>query len=286
MLPVGSCGGMRSQVGDAELGVFSKEVRGQGYTEPPCRSSAHLRVCLLIPTFNEVNNIETLLRKLREIPEIRWIVIVDDNSSDGTKETLRQLRTVDSRIVLYSRRGRKGLGTALQEGMQFCVANFEFDRLVQMDADLSHDPSFVRILINSQCDLTIGSRYVDGGHVRGWNFKRLLMSRSANFFARIALGIDVRDFTSGYRSLGPRLARLVASEANCGGYEFQVETILLASTYGFKVEEKPITFYERRLGQSKLASFDEIRRLLGFLLKNNILVRAIRGQPAQQASRG
>jgi len=224
-------------------------------------------VIVLIPTYNEVDNIEPLIHSLENQGCIEWIQIVDDNSTDGTLEILSTLQEKYDNLFVHPRPGLLGLGTALKDGFHLALENFPFKRLVQMDGDLSHDPNDIPTMLLSGANVVIGSRYVLGSRIVGWSMYRKLMSRGANFLARTLLGLRARDVTSGFRVYSRRAVEIIAEEANCKGYEFQVEVVWLAEKWGLDIEEVPITFTERLRGKSKLRDLSEVKRLITFVLK-------------------
>ncbi|GAB4818235.1 hypothetical protein N2152v2_005281 [Parachlorella kessleri] len=182
------------------------------------------------------------------------IVIVDDNSPDGTQDIVRQLQKLygEDRILLRPRPGKLGLGTAYVHGLQFVTGDF----VILMDADLSHHPKYIPAMIKKQqqtnCDIVTGTRYKHGGGVYGWTFKRKLTSRGANFLAQTLLQPGVSDLTGSFRLFRKpvleHLMRLVKSK----GYAFQMEVVVRARQLGYTVEEVPIVFVDRIFGKSKL----------------------------------
>ena len=224
-------------------------------------------VLVLIPTYNEVGNIDPLINSLEDQDCIDWILFVDDSSTDGTLEKLQVLQEKYDNLFIYQRPKKRGLGTALRDGFRIALERFPFNLLVQMDSDLSHDPAFIPKMLLSRSKVVVGSRYVDGGKILGWSLYRKLLSRGANFLARTLLGLKVRDVTSGYRMYSRRAVKTLAWETSCRGYEFQVEAIWLTQKHGMEVEEIPIMFTERFCGESKLHGVSEVRKLLTFLLK-------------------
>lgn len=222
----------------------------------------------LIPVVNEARNIPPLVERLEAIRTLDWALFVIDESTDGTEHVLAQLRKQHPWIRTYRRHGRRGLGIALQEGMRFAVANYSFDRIVALDADLSHDPRSIPRLLRYDADLVLGSRYVNGAGIAGWTVRRRLLSWGANLLARLLLGVPYRDLTTGFRVYSRWLAKEVAQRAQCGGYEFQVEGVGIAHRLRLSIREVPILFGERAHGLSKLSARYEIRRFVTFLLRS------------------
>lgn len=217
-----------------------------------------LNTSIVIPTFNEAENLPIIIQQLLDlnIPTNK-ILIVDDNSPDGTGEIADQLaKKHTGKIDVLHRQGKLGLGTAYIEGFKFCL-NHGADQIVQMDADFSHNPEKVIVLLKNldQYDMVLGSRYIEGGSLdHEWAFWRKGLSSFGNFYARVILGMPILDVTGGFRAwrretlLGIPLDR-VKSE----GYAFQVEMGYIAHLKGFKIKEVPIYFADRSRGDSKMS---------------------------------
>ncbi len=201
---------------------------------------------VVVPTLNEVENIGRLVDALSSLGLA--VLVVDDASPDGTAAAARARGA-----EVIERHGVRGLGPAYRDGFAWALAG-GFDPIVQMDADFSHDPADVPRLIAAGSDLTIGSRYVAGGGTRNWGLGRRVLSRGGSLYARLWLGVPVRDLTGGFKCWrADLLGRVLAQPLECDGYAFQVETTLAAHRLGAHVGEVPIVFTERRLGQSKLS---------------------------------
>jgi dolichol-phosphate mannosyltransferase len=207
-------------------------------------------VSIVIPTYDERQNLTRLVSAIAENLDGPYeIVVVDDASPDGTADLARDLAKRYP-LILISRPAKGGLGSAYREG--FAAARGEL--VFEMDADLSHDPRHVRELVaavRAGADIAVGSRYVEGGRVVGWNAYRRIVSGIGNGLARLALGLRVRDVTSGYRCYTREAAQLVQL-AKSDGYGFQVEALYLAKRHGMRIAEVPITFENRTVGKSKL----------------------------------
>ena len=224
------------------------------------------RVLVVLPTYNEVENLERAVRAVREIGYDT--LVVDDSSPDGTAEVAARLASSDPGVHLIVRPGKQGLGSAYVAGFTCGLAR-GYDYLVEMDADGSHRPEHLPEMVGQamRCGcLVIGSRYVHGGSVSGWAWHRKLLSWGANVYTRALLGIRVRDATSGYRCF-PRtvleaigLDRIVSQ-----GYSFQIEMVYRCLKRGFSVWEVPIQFEDRMAGQSKV-SHGEVRKALSTVL--------------------
>jgi len=217
-----------------------------------------LKTYVVIPTYNEAENIPLIAEALfgLGINELH-LLIVDDNSPDGTGQIAESLKTIyGSKLQVLHREGKKGLGTAYLEGFQLSLDN-EAEAIVQMDADFSHDPQKVLELLDTldQVDLVIGSRYVEGGKLdEGWAAWRKRLSSFGNFYARVILGMPILDVTGGFRAwrrdtlLGIPLERVKSQ-----GYAFQVEMAYLAYLKGYRMKEIPIYFADRERGDSKMS---------------------------------
>ena len=213
------------------------------------------KLSVIIPTYNEIQNIKKLIYQIIEIlPEIN-ILIVDDNSPDGTGEYVRELSSVDSRVKLLSRPGKLGLGTAYVAGFKYMLEN-GYEIAYQMDADFSHDP---KELLNMQKeiennDVVIGSRYIKGVNVINWPMKRLLLSYFANKYTKIVTGIPVCDATGGFKCFRKEVLQTInLDKIKSNGYSFQIEMNFKAWKRGFKIKEIPIIFYDRTEGNSKMS---------------------------------
>lgn len=216
-----------------------------------------MKTLIIIPTYNEKDNIERLLPAIAHLnlPQLE-VLVVDDSSPDGTSQKVAQLAATISLPVHLLRRGQKqGLGKAYIAGFHWALAQ-DYDFVISMDADFSHDPVDIpRFLqVGPGVDLVIGSRYIPGGRVVGWNLSRQLNSRGANMVTRAALGIAVKDVTAGYRRYSRRfLQSLDMAAILSSGYAFQVEMVLHGLKNTFIVQEIPILFIDRRVGESKIS---------------------------------
>lgn len=210
---------------------------------------------IIIPTYNEIENIEKLLHTVWSfIPDIH-ILIVDDNSPDGTGEYIKQLSNKDSRVHIIQRSTKLGLGTAYKEGFKYAIEK-EYDYIFEMDADFSHNPSELPKFIDKMkdYDLVIGSRYVTGISVINWPLSRLILSSFANIYARKMTGVPVKDLTSGFKCYSRKvLETLPFDRIQSDGYGFQIETVFWAYRKRFKLYELPIVFVDRMQGTSKMS---------------------------------
>jgi dolichol-phosphate mannosyltransferase len=210
---------------------------------------------VIVPTYNERDNLPVLAHALMEYPEVS-LLVVDDQSPDGTGALADELaRAYPGRIEVMHRTARRGLGRSYVDGIR-SVIDRPVDVICQMDSDLSHDPRHLRDLIaaSAHADVVIGSRYVPGGAVVNWPLRRRLLSRFANAYIRLVTRISPRDCTSGYRCWRREaLARVPLDDSGSEGYSFLVEMLFAASALGLRFAEVPITFVERRQGESKLS---------------------------------
>lgn len=215
------------------------------------------RSLVIIPTYNEAENIQPLLTKVIQFPVD--VLIIDDNSPDQTAEQVLKLKssldTESHRIHLIQRSGKLGLGTAYLKGFQWALER-DYENILQMDADFSHDPQDIpRFLEASKSsDLVLGTRYIPGGGIEGWSWFRNFLSRSANLYARLALGIPLHDLTGGFKCYCRKaLASLDLTKIHSEGYAFQIETTAKVFKKGFSIKEIPIFFQDRTRGKSKLS---------------------------------
>jgi len=214
-----------------------------------------MRTVVVVPTYNEAENVEEFVRRLGEAAPDLELLIVDDASPDGTADLAEKVFAGRPGYRVYRRTGPRGLGRSYIDAFQRVIGE-GYDRVVQMDADLSHDPKYLPALTaaTERADLAIGSRYCRGGGVRDWPARRILLSRWANLYVRAITGVPVNDATAGFRCwtrAGLEAVDLptVASE----GYSFQVEMTWRAHKAGLRIVEVPIVFTDRRYGQSKMS---------------------------------
>jgi dolichol-phosphate mannosyltransferase len=215
-----------------------------------------LSVLMVIPTYDEVDNLEPLVRRLRAaVPEAEMLV-VDDNSPDGTGDLADRLAAEDPTVHVLHRAGKGGLGAAYRVGFAWALAR-DYDVIGEMDADGSHQPEQLPALlaaIEGGADLALGSRYVPGGSVVNWPVHRLGLSRGGNLYVRTLLGIEVRDATSGFRLYRREaLAKIDLDAVRSTGYVFQTDLVSRVLNAGLAVQEVPIEFVERVRGESKMS---------------------------------
>ncbi|CAI5757490.1 unnamed protein product [Candida verbasci] len=218
---------------------------------------------VILPTYNEKRNLPILVYLLQKTfteHKLNWeVIIVDDNSPDGTQEVAKKLVSLfgEDHIKLKPRAGKLGLGTAYIHGLNFVTGNF----VIIMDADFSHHPEAIPEFIAKQktkdYDIVTGTRYAGDGGVYGWDFKRKLISRGANFLATVVLRPNVSDLTGSFRLYKTEVLRKIIDVTKSKGYVFQMEMMVRARALGFSVGEVPISFVDRLYGESKLGG-DEI----------------------------
>jgi dolichol-phosphate mannosyltransferase len=214
------------------------------------------RVLVIIPTYNEADNIRIIVGRLRSAVPAVDVLIADDNSPDGTGAIADELAAADPHVHVMHRAGKQGLGAAYLAGFAW-AGEHNYDAVVEMDADGSHAPEQLARLLDSlaDADLVIGSRWVRGGTVVNWPWHRWMISRAGNLYVRLALGMAIKDATAGYRAYRlPVLDKLDVATVASQGYCFQIDLAWRAVRNGFRVVEVPITFAERERGASKMSS--------------------------------
>jgi len=213
------------------------------------------RTLIIVPTYNERENVAALVAQLLEVAPAADVRLIDDNSPDGTATFALELFGANSRFSVMRRTGARGYGQSLVNGYHRALEG-GYARLVHLDADFSHDPRIIPMLINAslKADVVIGSRYCAGGRVANWSLRRRLLSRFANYYVCLITGLRVSDTTSGFRCYTRRaLNRLLEGRVAAEGYAFLVEAVFHAQRDGLSIAEIPITFTDRREGQSKMS---------------------------------
>lgn len=224
-------------------------MRGRGTVEMP-------RTLIVTPTYNEKDNLPRFVEAVRSAFPDADLMIVDDNSPDGTGALADAIAAKDDHVKVMHRAGKLGLGTAYVQAFQKGLAE-GYDRFFEMDADLSHDvrylPDFVRAL-DDGADVVIGSRNIPGGGVEGWGLGRHVISKGGSLYSRTILGLGVRDLTSGYKAFSRRaLEAIDIDTVHSNGYSFQIEMTYRAIRKGMRVHEVPIIFVDRTAGRSKMS---------------------------------
>jgi len=215
-----------------------------------------MKTLVLVPTYNERENLPILVADLLGVPGTE-VLVLDDQSPDGTGAVADALALQHpGRVRVLHRTGRRGLGVSYLEGFGLAIAS-DADLVCQMDADLSHDPKYLPAMIQEAADgadLVIGSRYLNGISVVNWPLRRIILSSFANFYIRTVTGLGLRDITTGYRCWRrPALARLPLDKIVSEGYAFLLDVTFMAADAGLRIVESPIIFVERRQGASKLS---------------------------------
>jgi dolichol-phosphate mannosyltransferase len=213
------------------------------------------RILVIIPTYNEQLTLPSIVERVRASVPVAEVLIADDNSPDGTGAIADGLAASDPNLHVMHRRGKEGLGAAYLAGFAWALDN-DYDVVVEMDADGSHQPEQLPALLDalSDADLVLGSRWVPGGGVENWPRSREILSRGGNFYTRAVLGIPLKDATGGYRAFrADALRRLDLQEVASQGYCFQVDLAWRAVQRGMRVVEVPILFVERTAGTSKMS---------------------------------
>jgi dolichol-phosphate mannosyltransferase len=214
---------------------------------------------VVIPTYNEADNIERLIREITESVKGIRVLVVDDNSPDGTSEIVAEISKESPDVLLETRPGKLGLGTAYVHGFKLALSMPDVDCIFGMDADFSHSPSYLPDFLEAleRYDLVVGSRYMEGISVVNWPIRRLFISFLANNYARFITGLPIRDCTSGFCCYKREvLEKINLDSVGARGYSFLVEMKFRAHRLGFKIGEVPIIFFERRSGQTKMSKFD------------------------------
>jgi dolichol-phosphate mannosyltransferase len=212
---------------------------------------------VIIPTYNEIENIEQIIRKVFSLSKVFHLLIVDDGSPDGTADKVKQLQLEYSdKLFILERKGKQGLGTAYIAGFKWCLAK-GYEYIFEMDADFSHNPNDLERLYdacaNDGFDIAVGSRYVNGGKVENWPMNRILISYGASVYVRLITWMPVKDCTAGFVCYSRKVLETIDLDSiQFIGYAFQIEMKYRAWKKGFKIKEIPITFVDRKEGISKM----------------------------------
>lgn len=239
-----------------------------------------MRTLLVIPTYNEIDNLRPLTTDVLAIaPKELEILIVDDGSPDGTGTLADTLVAENPRVHVIHRKGKLGLGTAYVAGFRWGLKE-GFDAMVEMDADFSHHPKYLPQMLENlkTWDVVIGSRYVEGGGTLNWGLGRKILSRGGSVYSRMILGAPIRDFTGGFNGWRRQVLQAVELDTlKSDGYSFQIELKYRAFLKGFKITEFPIIFEDRKVGTSKMNKrivFEALRRVWEFRLKSSQLSKS------------
>jgi dolichol-phosphate mannosyltransferase len=211
------------------------------------------RACVVLPTYNERENVPQIVPVILAASPALDVLVVDDNSPDGTGALADELAARDPRVRVLHRQQKEGLGRAYLAGFAEALGA-GYGRILEMDADFSHDPARLPVLLGTDADLVLGSHYVPGGSTVNWGAGRRLLSRGGSFYARTILGLPIRDLTGGFKCFRRKvLEALDLGSVRSSGYAFQIELTYRTIRRGFKVVEVPITFVDRRVGKSKMS---------------------------------
>jgi dolichol-phosphate mannosyltransferase len=228
------------------------------------------QVGVILPTYCEAQNIARLITEIENLNLDASILVIDDSSPDKTAETVKTLQKKYDNILLLIRPDKLGLGTAITDGFRVFLSLAKTPRLiVTMDADYSHDPKDIPLLLSNMQNrqgLVIGSRYCKGGRIAGWPFTRRIVSRMANLTAQSFLKLKLHDCTSGFRCYSSEFVGAAISNLHSTTYEIQIETLKQAHTQGFDINEIPVSFVNRKRGKSKL-TIAEINGYISYILK-------------------
>lgn len=214
-----------------------------------------MKSLIIIPTYNELENIQSLLPQLMALDPILHVLVVDDNSPDGTGLWVDEMAAENERISILHRPEKLGLGSAYVAGFKFALRQ-NVDCIFEMDADFSHDPAIIPQFIEeiASCDVVIGSRYISGINVVNWPMSRLLLSYFANLYTRLITGMTIKDATGGYKCFRREvLENIDLDNVRSDGYAFQIEMNFRCWRKGYRLREIPIIFVDRRVGTSKLS---------------------------------
>ena len=219
-----------------------------------------MKLAIVIPTYNEAETIPSLIselfEKIKQLVERLDILIIDDSSPDGTADIARELGAKYEKITVIQRPKKMGLGAAYKEGFRHVLEKFDSELIVQMDADMSHDPMEIPAMLAhlNNHDLVIGSRYIHGVSVVNWPIRRLVLSYGANLYSRIATGMPIKDATGGYKAWSRKvLASIDLDNVKSSGYSFQIEMNFRAWIKGYRLKEHAIIFIDRTIGESKMS---------------------------------
>jgi dolichol-phosphate mannosyltransferase len=213
------------------------------------------KACVIIPTYNEIENVEKIILAVLKQDERLSVLIVDDNSPDGTGQVADRLAADNDRVMVLHREKKEGLGQAYIGGFRYTLDK-SFDYIFEMDADFSHDPTYLPYFLDAikDYDLVLGSRYITGVNVINWPMSRLLLSYFANVYTRIVTGLPLRDATGGFKCFRREVLEAIDfNEVKSNGYSFQIEMSFRAHKKGFKIKEIPIIFTDRIEGSSKMS---------------------------------
>jgi dolichol-phosphate mannosyltransferase len=236
-----------------------------------------VKILIVVPTYNEIDNLRPLSEAIfSNVPPTVQVLIVDDGSPDGTGTLADEIARENPRFHVMHRLKKMGLGTAYVQGFKWGLEK-GFDALIEMDADFSHNPSYLPKMIQllEKNDVVIGSRYVEGGGTLNWGVGRKILSRGGSFYSRMILGAPIRDFTGGFNGWKRKVLEAVdLPSLRSDGYSFQIELKYRAHLKQFKITEFPIVFEDRKVGKSKMSKkivFEALGRVWGFRWRSSLL---------------
>ena len=213
------------------------------------------KTIIIIPTYNEAQNIKKIIEKIDSLNILNDFLIVDDNSPDKTYDIVKKMMVNRRDINLIIQSKKNGLGSAYIKGFEWAIEK-QYERIVQIDADLSHDPNDIPTMLKSmhKYDVVIGSRYIKGINVVNWPISRLILSYMANVYVKLITGMKINDSTSGFKCISAEvLKKINLQKIKSQGYSFQIEVNFLAFVNGYKIKEIPIIFHDRTVGDSKMS---------------------------------
>lgn len=237
------------------------------------------KFCIIVPTYNEVENLPKLVEALENEMQKKdfSVIVVDDNSSDGTPEVARKLNRRYGNIIIHRRPSKLGIGSAIRDGLKIALSFLGSEYIVTMDADLSHNPKDVPRLLGEakNADLVQGSRYIKGGRIIGWNTSRSVLSYTANSLCRLLFRTGLQEHTTYFRVYSRKCAENAVRNVHCDRYEWAIASILVTKDHGLRIKEIPITFVNRISGKSKLEASDILRwfSFIGKTLMRRLLDR-------------
>jgi dolichol-phosphate mannosyltransferase len=214
-----------------------------------------MKTLVIIPTYNESQNIQIIIPQILDKNKTIEVLVVDDNSPDGTGPIVDKMIARDNRIKAIHRQSKSGLVSAYKAGFKYALQN-NYDLVFEMDADFSHDPKYISRFFETinEADLVLGSRYIKGVNVINWPMSRLILSYCANFYTRLITGLPIRDSTGGFKCFRKKVLESIdLDKVKSNGYAFQIEMSFRAWKKGFRIKEIPIVFEDRRVGQSKMS---------------------------------
>ena len=210
---------------------------------------------IVIPTYNEADNVRPIVSAVREVVPDAHVLIVDDSSPDGTGRLADEIAAADPQVHVLHRPGKEGLGRAYLDAFRWGLGR-GYDKLVEFDADFSHNPKYLPTMLATldRADVAVGSRYVAGGGTENWGLVRKVISGGGSWYGRLVLGVPIRDLTAGFIAWNRHVLEAIALDrVQSAGFSFQIEMKVRAQSKGFRVEEVPIVFVDRRVGYSKMS---------------------------------